>query len=78
MLMTAKQAHELAEESVYRNEIHAIDQAIINAIDCGDMQTIFYDRISNYAKNKLEGLGYQVTIGECSWTDNGYTTKISW
>ena len=77
-MWTAKQAHELAEESVYRNEIHAIDQAIINAIDCGDMQTIFYDRISNYAKNKLEGLGYQVTIGECSWTDNGYTTKISW
>lgn len=77
-MWTAKQAHELAEESVYRNEIHAIDQAIINAIDCGDMQTIFYDRISNYAKNELEGLGYQVTIGECSWTDNGYITKISW
>ena len=57
-MWTAKQARELAEESAYKNEIHAIDQVIIRAVDCGDMQTIFYDRISNYAKNKLEGLGY--------------------
>lgn len=77
-MWTAKQARELAEESVYKDEIRAIDQVIIRAVDCGDMQTIFYDRISNYAKNKLEGLGYRVTIEECSWTDNGYATRISW
>ena len=77
-MWTAKQAHELAEESVYRNEIHAIDQVIIDAVVGGNTQTIFYDRISNYTKNKLEGLGYQVTIEECSWIDNGYATRISW
>jgi len=77
-MWTAKQARKLAEESIYKDEIRAIDQVIIRAVDCGDMQTIFYDRISDYAKNKLEGLGYQVTIGECSWTDNGYATRISW
>ena len=76
-MWTAKQARELAEESTYKDEIRAIDQEIINAIDHGDMQTIFYNRISDYAKNRLEGLGYQVTIGECSWTDNGYATRIS-
>ena len=77
-MWTAKQARELAEESTYKDEIRAIDQVIIRAVDCGDMQTIFYDRISNYAKNKLEGLGYRVTIGKCSWIDNGYATRISW
>lgn len=77
-MWTAKQAREFAEESAYKNEIRAIDQVIIRAVDCGDMQTIFYDRISNYAKNKLEGLGYRVTIVECSWIDSGYITKISW
>lgn len=77
-MWTAKQARKLAEESAYKNEIRAIDQVIIRAVDCGDMQTIFYNRISDYVKNRLEGLGYQVTIGECSWTDNGYATRISW
>ena len=77
-MWTAKQARELAEESTYKDEIHAIDQVIIDAVVGGNMQTIFYDRISNYAKNKLEGLGYRVTIEECSWTDNGYATRISW
>lgn len=77
-MWTAKQARELAEESAYKNEIHAIDQAIIRAVDCGNTQTIFYDRISDYAKNKLEKLGYRVTIEECSWIDNGYATRISW
>ena len=51
---------------------------IIDAVVGGNTQTIFYDRISDYAKNKLEKLGYQVTIGKCSWIDNGYATKISW
>ena len=77
-MWTAKQARELAEESVYKDEIHAIDQVIIDAVVGGNTQTIFYDRISDYAKNKLEGLGYRVTIEECSWTDNGYATRISW
>jgi len=77
-MWTAKQARELAEESAYKNEIHAIDQVIIRAVDCGDMQTIFYNRISDYVKNRLEGLGYQVTIGKCSWIDNGYATRINW
>lgn len=77
-MWTAKQARELAEESVYKDEIHAIDQVIIDAVVGGNTQTIFYDRISDYAKNRLEKLGYQVTIGECSWIDNGYATKISW
>jgi len=76
--MAAKQARKLAEESIYKDEIRAIDQVIIRAVDCGDMQTIFYDRISDYAKNRLEELGYQVTIGESSWTDSGYVTYIEW
>ena len=77
-MWTAKQAREFAEESTYKDEIHAIDQVIIDAVVGGNTQTIFYDRISDYAKNKLEGLGYRVTIEECSWTDNGYATRISW
>ena len=77
-MWTAKQARELAEESTYKDEIHAIDQVIIDAVVGGNTQTIFYDRISDYVKNRLEKLGYQVTIEECSWTDNGYATRISW
>ena len=77
-MWTAKQARKFAEESIYKDEIRAIDQAIINATGCGDMQTIFYNRISDYAKNRLEELGYQVTIGESSWTDSGYVTYIEW
>ena len=77
-MWTAKQARELAEESAYKDEIHAINQVIIRAVDCGDTQTIFCDRISGYARNKLEGLGYRVTIVECPWTNNGYATRISW
>jgi hypothetical protein len=71
-MWTAKQARELAEESVYKDEIHAIDQVIIDAVVGGNTQTIFYDRISDYVKNRLEKLGYQVTIEKC------YATKISW
>lgn len=77
-MWTAQQARELAEESVYKDEIHAIDQVIIDAVVGGNTQTIFYDRISDYAKNRLEGLGYRVTIEECSWIDNGYATRINW
>lgn len=77
-MWTAEQARKVTKESRYKDEIHAIDQTIINATGCGDMQTIFYDRISDYVKDKLEGLGYQVTIQESPWTDNGYITKISW
>lgn len=51
---------------------------IIDAVVGGNTQTVFYDRISDYAKNKLEKMGYRVTIEECSWTDNGYATRISW
>lgn len=51
---------------------------IIDAVVGGNTQTIFYDRISDYVKNRLEKLGYQVTIEECSWIDNGYATRINW
>lgn len=77
-MWTAEQARELVEESAHKNEIHAIDQVIIDAVVGGNTQTIFYDRISDYVKNRLEKLGYQVTIEKCSWIDNGYATRISW
>lgn len=76
--MTAKEAKQLAEESIQSmtiTEMVTINSAIKNAASRGDFQ-IYADKISTHSKAKLELDGYSVKLEQTGMNESSYI--ISW
>lgn len=77
-MWTAEQARKIAEEYKYLKEIQEFDHQILEAVNQGNTNAYYYRKMSQYAKDRFEDLGYTIKISESPESDDGYITFIYW